>query len=127
LYLTGVSFRRSLINNKHIPDGLSQTYLIGEKYLSIQNQDTGLDLGDNETWCTGFNNDNFRASFNPPIPDGYVDSGDTRNSFGSSHGSGVFFVWCDGHVTYESFDIDRFVHRGNANRADGGRPFQAPL
>ena len=26
-------------------------------------------LGDNETWCTGYNNDNFRSTFAPPVQD----------------------------------------------------------
>jgi prepilin-type N-terminal cleavage/methylation domain-containing protein len=126
-FLSGVSFRRSTVAEKSVIDGLSNTYLIGEKYMSIPNWDTGLDLGDNETWCTGFNNDNFRSAFYTPFPDGEVDTAQTRNSYGSAHSGGVFFVWCDGHVSMESFDIDRFVHRGNANRGDQGRPFQAPL
>jgi prepilin-type N-terminal cleavage/methylation domain-containing protein len=125
-YLSGVSFRRSTIGEKNLTDGLSNTYFVGEKYVSIPNWDTGLDSGDNETWCTGFNNDNFRCAFNVPLPDGEVDTADSRNSWGSSHSAGVFFVWCDGHVSMETYDIDRFVHRGNANRADGGRPFGAP-
>jgi prepilin-type N-terminal cleavage/methylation domain-containing protein len=125
-FLSGVSFRRSEIGEKNVTDGLSNTYLIGEKYLSIPNYETGLDLADNETWCTGFNNDNFRCAYNPPISDGMVDTDATRNQFGSSHPSGWYVAWCDAHVSFESFDVDKFVHRGNANRADGGRPFQAP-
>jgi hypothetical protein len=123
-FLSGVSFRRSTIGEKNVVDGLSNTYLIGEKYLNPLNYETGTDNGDNETWCTGFNNDNFRTAFDPPLND--TPGVSSQNRFGSAHAAGCYFVWCDGHVSFESYDIDQFVHRGNANRTDGGRPFGAP-
>jgi prepilin-type N-terminal cleavage/methylation domain-containing protein len=123
-FYTGVSFQRSEIGLQHVTDGSSTTYLAGEKYLNPDNYETGGDSGDNETWCTGFNNDNFRAAFDLPLPDrpGIA----PNKTFGSAHPVGWFVCWCDGHVTMESYDIDKFVHRGNANRADAGRPFGAP-
>ncbi len=123
--LTGVSFVRSEVGVQHIEDGTSMTYLIGEKYLNPVNYETGQDSGDNETWCTGFNNDNFRTGFDVPLVD--TPGLQAQNRFGSAHPTGWFMSWCDGHVDYQSYDIDRFVHRGNANRSDGGRPFGAPL
>ena len=126
-YLTGVCFQRSAIAIQHISDGTSSTYLIGEKYLNPNNYETGTDDGDNETWCTGFNNDNFRAAFNPPLQDTPGVGGQQEaRQFGSAHNAGWYVAWCDGHVDFQSYDIDVFVHRGNANRADGGRPFRAP-
>jgi hypothetical protein len=78
-------------------------------------------IGDNETWCTGFNNDNFRAAFDSPEQD---QAGvQYQKRFGSAHSAGWFVSWCDGHVSMETFDIDKQVHRGNANRADEGNPF----
>ena len=123
-FYTGVSFQRSEIGIQHVTDGTSTTYLVGEKYLNPDNYETGGDSGDNETWCTGFNNDNFRAAFELPQQD--KPGVGLYKTFGSAHPVGWFVCWCDGHVTMESYDIDKFVHRGNANRADGGRPFQAP-
>jgi len=123
-FYTGVSFQRSEIGIKHLTDGTSTTYLVGEKYLNPENYETGVDGGDNETWCTGFNNDNFRTAFDLPAPD-QAGIPHTKR-FGSAHPVGWFVGWCDGHVTMESYDVDKFVHRGNANRADAGRPFQAP-
>jgi prepilin-type N-terminal cleavage/methylation domain-containing protein len=122
--LTGISFQRSEVSVAHVSDGTSNTYLIGEKYLNPANYETGTDEGDNETWCTGFNNDNFRCAFDPPLQDqtGLND----KFRFGSAHPAGCYFTFCDGHTELISPDIDRFVHRGNANRADGGRPLGAP-
>jgi prepilin-type N-terminal cleavage/methylation domain-containing protein len=120
-YFTGVGFQRSEIGLQQITDGTSQTYFVGEKYLNPLDYETGLDGGDNETWCTGFNNDNFRSSYNLPQLD--QPGLPLSDSFGSAHSAGWYVCWCDGHVTLESFDIDKFVHRGNANRADAGIPY----
>jgi prepilin-type N-terminal cleavage/methylation domain-containing protein/prepilin-type processing-associated H-X9-DG protein len=114
----GVSFQRSEVGLKHLTDGTTTTYLVGEKYLNPNDYESGLDGGDNETWCTGFNNDNFRAAFDVPAADqiGVSDS----LKFGSAHPVGCHFVWCDGHVTMENYDIERTVHRANGNRFDEG-------
>lgn len=114
----GVSFQRSEVGVKHLIDGTSSTYFVGEKYLNPDNYETGLDGGDNETWCTGANNDNFRTAYDPPLQDQMGVDNDVR--FGSAHPGGCYFAWCDGHVTMESFDIDPIVHRANSNRGDEG-------
>ncbi len=121
-YLTGVSFQHSEVGIKHITDGTSRTYLIGEKYLDPTNYDTGQDGADNETWCTGFNNDNFRCGFDLPVQD-RPGLHPASNRFGSVHSAGWFVSWCDGHVESMSYDIDLLVHRGNANRGDDGSPY----
>jgi prepilin-type N-terminal cleavage/methylation domain-containing protein len=122
---TGISFQRSEVGINHVTDGTSQTYLIGEKFLDPDDYETGLDGADNETWCTGFNNDNFRLAFDPPaqdragLPLGKVCQG---NIYGSAHPAGWFVSWCDGHVEMLTFDLELQVHRGSANRADEGQP-----
>ena len=59
---TGISFQRSEVAIRHCTDGSSKTYLIGEKFMSPQFYETGRDSGDNETWCSGYNNDNHRTT-----------------------------------------------------------------
>ncbi len=120
-YLTGISFQRSEVKIKHVTDGTSHTYMIGERYINPDNYETGTDGADNETWCTGFNNDNFRCAFDPPEQDRRGVS--YSNRFGSVHYAGWYVSWCDGRVELTGYDIDLMVHRGNANRTDGGRPF----
>ena len=120
---TGIGFQRSEIGFKQITDGSSQTYLIGEKYLDPEDYETGADDGDNETWGTGFNNDMYRAAFDPPAQDriGLPKKDCQARIFGAVH-TGFFMAFCDGHVEMLGFDIDPLVHRANANRADGGQP-----
>jgi prepilin-type N-terminal cleavage/methylation domain-containing protein len=125
--LTGVSFQRSKIEIAAVVDGTSNTYLIGEKFMDPLNYESGTDPGDNETWCTGFNNDNYRLARYVPLRDGtgteYPDGTNPQKPtrFGSVHNAGWFVSWCDGHVSFESYDIDIQVHRANGNRADEGR------
>ncbi|MGH9116841.1 MAG: DUF1559 domain-containing protein, partial [Acidimicrobiales bacterium] len=92
-YLTGVSFQHSEVGIKHITDGTSRTYLIGERYINPINYETGLDNADNETWCTGFNNDNFRSAYDSPEQD--TPGLAYASRFGSVHSGGWFVSWCD--------------------------------
>jgi prepilin-type N-terminal cleavage/methylation domain-containing protein/prepilin-type processing-associated H-X9-DG protein len=128
--LTGVSYQRSTVNIRRISDGTTNTYLIGEKHIYYDDYLTGRDRGDNETWCTGFNNDNFRTTGRlsggaiveaVPIPDGtrVPTSDDNVYRFGSQHPGGVNMSLCDGSVTTISFDIDWQIHRDLGNREDG--------
>jgi prepilin-type N-terminal cleavage/methylation domain-containing protein/prepilin-type processing-associated H-X9-DG protein len=115
--LTGISFQRSEIGINHITDGTSNTYLIGEKNLNPLNYETGLGEDDNETWSTGYNNDNFRCGYDPPEADRSGFSYKYR--FGSAHAGVWQMAFCDGHVEALSYDIDIEVHRNHANRFDG--------
>lgn len=115
--LTGVSFQRSEVAVKHITDGTSKTYLIGERYLNPLRYEDGQDGADNETWCTGYNNDNFRNASFPPERD-RAGFGETH-IFGSAHSSSWHVAMCDGSVQGRSYDIDPVIHKCLANRKDG--------
>jgi prepilin-type N-terminal cleavage/methylation domain-containing protein/prepilin-type processing-associated H-X9-DG protein len=130
--LSGISFERSEIGIKRITDGTSKTYMIGEKWVSFANYETGEDAGDNETWCTGFNNDNHRNTARlsgasivelTPIGDrdsvAALDQGTLSHRFGSAHPGGLHFAFCDGSIHWISFDIDWQLHRDLGNREDG--------
>jgi prepilin-type N-terminal cleavage/methylation domain-containing protein/prepilin-type processing-associated H-X9-DG protein len=134
--LNGISFQRSQVTMQQVSDGTSNTYLVGEKALTTVNYETGDDPGDNETWCTGFNNDNFRktASGNygsltalTPIVDApaYPANINGQDAFGSSHSGGLNMAYCDGSIHTISYDIDWQVHRDLGDRADGN-PSGAP-
>lgn len=128
---SGVSYGTSNVSIRMITDGTSHTYLVGEKLVPPQDYTSGLNAGDNETWCTGFNNDNFRvtASNNGadallPLPDSSLANpasnfADVQNRFGSAHSAVWLAAMCDGSVHSVSYDIDWQVHRDLGNRADG--------
>ncbi len=128
-FLTGISYQRSKVSIRRITDGTSSTYMIGEKYIPVNHYETGAWAADNETWCTGTNNDNYRVTGRTDFSTGEItESLPARDSdpddrggdrFGSAH-SGVWLAaFCDGSVHGISFDIDWQAHRDLGNREDG--------
>ena len=126
--LTGISYERSEVGLKSITDGTTKTYMIGERYIPTAHYETGEFAGDNETWCTGFNNDNYRKTGRisgtsivelTPIPDSETGMPDSAGRFGSAHSGSFHVALCDGSVAYISFEIDWQVHRDLGNREDG--------
>ncbi len=115
--LNGISFQHSEVGIHHVTDGTSNTYLMGEKYLNPLHYDDGLAGADNETWCTGYNNDNYRNGFDPPLNDRPGIVGNYR--FGSAHPTTWHMAYCDGHVESLTYDVDEYVHRAACNRHDG--------
>jgi prepilin-type N-terminal cleavage/methylation domain-containing protein len=124
---TGVCLQHSQLRTGSITDGLSNTYLIGEKYLDPDEYTTGTDDGDNENAFTGLNWDETRTAatsgsvasgfnYEPPLPDtrGYVNFW----AFGGPH-PGVFIMsLCDGSVRPFKFGMNPETHRRLCNRAD---------
>lgn len=124
---TGVCLAHAELRLASITDGLSNTYLVGEKYLDPDLYTTGTDDGDNENAYTGLNWDLTRTaansgpgsttySYTPPERDtpGLVNFW----NFGSAHSSVFVMVLCDGSVRSIGFGINPEVHRRLCNRAD---------
>ncbi|MBQ9455405.1 MAG: DUF1559 domain-containing protein [Thermoguttaceae bacterium] len=114
---TGVIFGFSDIDAGKIYDGLSNTFLAGEKYVCPDHYETGGIGSDNEGAHHGNDNDNQRCSWNPPLQDRRgKDQGD---NFGSAH-AGVFnMAFCDGALKTISYSIDMTVFRNLGRREDG--------
>ena len=147
---TGIFYPGSQLAVKKIPDGLSKTYLFGEKALQPQHYDPSAlpsaqrNWGDDQSMYQGHNYDTIRwagMSSAPPTlangavwqplkdenhnnSDGTADSSWGIQNFGSAHPSGCFFVMCDSSVQTVAFTIDPAVHWKLANRKDG---FQVEL
>jgi prepilin-type N-terminal cleavage/methylation domain-containing protein/prepilin-type processing-associated H-X9-DG protein len=124
---TGVIFLRSTTRVKDISDGMSNTYLAGEKYLNPDHYYTGLSWGDSGSWPQGFDWDNVRkgSTLYPIYRDrpGFGGGFDTEWCFGSAHRSGCNFVFCDGSVRSINHDLcstldGKELHRRLANRKD---------
>ena len=122
LIYSGFSFTNSLIGINHVEDGLSKTALVMEKFVMIDWYTTGDDWGDNETWCTGFNNDNFRPTFFPPKRDTTSDRTTKdrgRYLVGSAHDGGVNVCNGDGSVETVSYGVDALIWKSKGHRQDG--------
>ena len=126
--LSGISYERSTVSAAQVQDGLSKTYLAAERYIPQNEYTSGRDLGDNETWCTGFNNDNYRKTGRledgeiqecSPIPDWTTGMDDMNSRFGSAHPATWNASFCDGSVHTIPYDVDWHIHRDLGNRNDG--------
>ena len=111
----GISFVRSQVRLAEITDGLSNTYLVGEKYLSVSDP-TGFG-GDDQSMFVGDDADVRRWGSGPPLSD----SVDVRNrwAFGGRHSGVCGFVFVDGSVHNISFFIDKQTHELLSDRRDG--------
>jgi prepilin-type N-terminal cleavage/methylation domain-containing protein/prepilin-type processing-associated H-X9-DG protein len=124
-YPTGICHRRSQITIAQVDDGLSQTYMLGEKYLTPLYYFNGLDGADNESMYSGMNNDNYRTTFyDPSYGATHTPRQDTEGFisgvlFGSAHANGCHMSFCDGSVQLINYAIDPWVHRWLGNREDG--------
>lgn len=110
---TGVIFTRSEVGMRHITDGSSHTYLVGEKRCVAD----GYDWGDDQHAFLGHGNDTARyTSLDlPVVPDG-DEAG--HKQFGSAHAGGCYFAFVDGAVHLVAYDTDPDVHRRSGTRAD---------
>jgi prepilin-type N-terminal cleavage/methylation domain-containing protein len=143
-YLDGISFQISRVTIQQITDGTSQTLMIGEKFIPPSKYGSGKFRSENETWCTGWNNDNFRIIYGvqtaigstvynirPPmrdvdfarddenVTDPEQDTLQTWNRFGSAHPSVWVAAYCDGSTHSLGYDADPEMLRRLASRHDG--------
>ena len=126
----GITYEKSQVQSAHVRDGMSNTYMLGEKYLDLNHYTTGLDPGDDESayggdweciirWggmvhCGG----NLVPS--PPMRDEQGNPGvPAYGCFGSSHAAVCQFVFCDGSVHPISYNIDLSTHDRLCRRNDG--------
>jgi prepilin-type N-terminal cleavage/methylation domain-containing protein/prepilin-type processing-associated H-X9-DG protein len=122
----GTAYCGSAIKLSAVTDGLSKTYILGERYLNPDDYETGLDHGDDWSMWAGFQDDICRSTFyNPATGDNRVPVQDTPHlplpqNFGSAHPGGCHMAFGDGSVQLIGYDIDPDVHRRNGNRHDGG-------
>jgi len=121
---TGVVYLRSQIKIRQVSDGLSKTYLSGEKYLNPNAYESGDDASDNEFLYVGFDNDMFKTSAKDPAADGTIVDASNQpvadsNRWGAAHLGGFHMVLCDGSTRSIPYDIDLNTHRNLGNRKDG--------
>lgn len=116
---TGVIFQRSETTAAHIRDGLSNTYLLGEKYLNPDHYTTGGTADDDQHMYTGYDRDTCRLARNDIGPGQDRPGSEQTMNYGSAHSGGFFVSFCDGSVRPISYSIDLTTHARLANRKDG--------
>jgi hypothetical protein len=100
---------------KNIVDGLSNTYLIGEKAMDVQHYTTGEDVGDRAP-IAGLK-DNFGAANSyvrfaaKPASQDIVNNCQACHDFGSAHATTWNLSKADGSVHSQSYNIDVRLHR----------------
>ncbi len=115
----GVCHLRMGAKLRSVVDGLSKTYLLGEKFLDPDHYVDGLALGDNETLYSGYSSDlhRFTREDLAPLRDQRLDPsvlGDWR--FGSAHPTSFNVAMADGSVHAVNYDIAPEVHCDNGTR-----------
>jgi hypothetical protein len=118
----GICAFHAMVSPAQINDGLSLTYLAGEKNVVTG----GLDLGDDQSPFVGYDLDNTRWTTLgwTPVPDG---STPKFGQFGSAHPTVCELMFCDGSVRDISFAIDAEVHRRLGNRHDDSFKDNEPI
>ena len=104
-----------------VTDGLSKTYLIGEKHLDSNHYLDGDISTDNETMFGGYDWDYVKLTVRPCLQDypGSKSNHDEDWSFGSAHAGITHFVFCDGSVRKIQNSMDLSIHQSFGNRSDG--------
>jgi len=122
----GAIYTGSQVRKDDITDGVSNTYLLGEKYLVpdyyTSPSPAGTDTGDTRSMYSGCTSDNERSTCGPggvagpPMQDRM---GILRNDiFGSAHAGSCCFVFCDGLIRWINYSIDTGLHEELGSRND---------
>lgn len=112
---------RSLVAPKRvtatmIADGLSNTLLVAEKWLSTANYASGA-WHDDCGWADGWDPDTVRFTNYQPRPD--ARAGGNGFEFGSAHPGGMNAVFADGSIRMIRYGIDPVMFNRLGHRADG--------
>ena len=116
----GIAYRMSRVQVASVFDGLSNVYLLGEKYVAADKYDaegSDADAGDDGPMLAGYSNNTIRSGFEPPTHDTAGQSHPT--AFGSAHVTVWNAAFGDGSVRTLSYTIDPALHQRLCARADG--------
>jgi len=111
-----------------IPDGSSNTFLAGEKFMN-PNWYFQATCGGNEGYISGYDWDIIRWAETPPVGvkmikrDDLFDDGNYGGTcdsrFGAAHPGGVNMLFCDGSVRTINYDVDMVMFQRACSRKDG--------
>jgi prepilin-type N-terminal cleavage/methylation domain-containing protein len=116
------------VRAKDVTDGLSKTYLVGERAMNSNFYETIKGDEPNTGMFMCGTTDCYRAADNPPIRDpsspswGAIGYSLPVYPFGSTHTSTWCMAFCDGSVHQLSYNIDLATHQALSSRAGGDSP-----
>ena len=116
---TGINYLGAEIKYRHITDGTSKTYMVGEKYMNADwydDPDGKNEPGDNHSIYQGYDWDTHRWANEVWLPTQDTPGLDGYWSYGSAHPGAWNMVLCDGSVQSQSYDIDGKIYGEFANR-----------
>jgi prepilin-type N-terminal cleavage/methylation domain-containing protein len=113
----GFVHRMSRVTSAHILDGLTMSYLVGEKFMAADRYRTGTDAGDGAVLFAGYSSSNTRFGSEAPRQDERNVTAPT--AFGGPHRAGFTIAFGDGSVRTIPYEIDPAVHKSLSARADG--------
>ena len=122
---TGFTYVHNMVSVNDVTDGLSNTYLIGEKFVSFLSATTGVEYGDDQgpyvsdEWDSVRYGNGFGVYCRPKQDHRGPDSMIEILSFGSAHSGGFNMAFADGRVQVVSYGIKEAVHRAFCTRAGG--------
>jgi prepilin-type N-terminal cleavage/methylation domain-containing protein/prepilin-type processing-associated H-X9-DG protein len=124
----GIFYPLSVVAADEITDGMSNTYLCGEKHVYPDHYEDGLSNGDRWNLYVGCDNEIVRYSakvstkgnFARAAQDGDIKEGwPAWGMWGSAHAGGFNMCFCDGAVRTVGYTIDAMLHDHLGNRSDG--------
>ncbi len=120
----GVVIPRHPMRLQKITDGMSKTYLVGEKHINSDKYFDGTSRMDDQCLYIGYDQDTQISSWKSAIPDSPTsddpDLSEINRQFRFGAHPGTFqVVHCDGSVHGNSYDIDLVVYRALGSRDEG--------
>jgi len=118
---SGIIFQRSEVTPAMVTDGLSRTFLLGEKFVPSYYEASRTHC-DDQSLYVGFSYDNNRAGKYsvPPVSDSMVqvpnENRKTLWRFGSAHPTRLFMACSDGSVHGVDYSIDMVVFSAMSTR-----------
>lgn len=106
------------VNLTDIPDGATNTLLVGERNFNDARLGQSWMYDENNGYFNGWDWDTIRWGYEVPARDRRDGSYYDRR-FGSPHSAGVQFVFGDGSVRMINYGISLATFRGLCNRQDG--------
>ncbi|NBW85801.1 MAG: DUF1559 domain-containing protein [Planctomycetia bacterium] len=139
-YTTGVIGILGRVKITHVGDGLTNTFLAGEKFMDANRYFDSTYYANDQGWTAGFDYDTVRhtgfttktgaaaplrdtANFSANDAAGIQNQG-RHYQFGSAHNGGFNMVFCGGQVVFVNYEVDGDVFRalGTRNGREAAQP-----